>query len=145
MRIVLQRVSSGSVSVNDLVVGKIAKGVVLLFGVAKSDSEEQADFLADKILNLRIFEDEEGKMNLSLLDIGGEVLIVSQFTLYGDTRKGRRPSFTEAALPERADELYRYFVEKVKGSGLKVGTGIFRASMQVEINNDGPVTFILEK
>lgn len=117
----------------------------MLFGVSKNDSEEQADFLADKILNLRVFEDENGKMNLSLLDIQGEVLIVSQFTLYGDTRKGRRPSFTDAASPEQADDLYNYFVKKVKESGLKVETGIFRASMQVEINNDGPVTFLLEK
>jgi D-tyrosyl-tRNA(Tyr) deacylase len=144
MKIVLQRVSYGSVKVDNKIVGEISKGFVLLFGVAQNDTEKNADFLADKCLNLRIFEDEQGKMNLSINDIKGEVLVVSQFTLYGDTKKGRRPSFIDAAPPEKADQLYNYFVKKLRESNLKVETGIFRADMQVEIHNNGPVTFILE-
>jgi D-tyrosyl-tRNA(Tyr) deacylase len=144
MKIVLQRVSSGSVTVDNKVVGEIGKGLVLLIGVSPNDQKSSADFLVEKCLNLRIFEDEAGKMNLSLLEIQGELLLISQFTLYGDTRKGRRPSFVDAAPPEQAEKLYNYFVEKIKISGLKVETGIFRANMLVQINNDGPVTFILE-
>lgn len=144
MKIILQRVSYGSVKVDQKIVGEISKGFVLLFGVGQDDEEKNADFLADKCLNLRVFEDENGKMNLSIKDIQGEILVVSQFTLYGDTKKGRRPSFIEAAPPEKADKLYNYFVEKLKQSELKVQTGIFRADMKVEIHNDGPVTFILE-
>ena len=144
MKIVLQRVSYGSVKVDQKIVGEISKGFVLLFGVGQNDQEKNADFLADKCLNLRVFEDENGKMNLSIKDIQGEILVVSQFTLYGDTKKGRRPSFIDAAPPEEADKLYNYFVEKLKQSELKVQTGIFRADMKVEIHNDGPVTFILE-
>lgn len=144
MKIVLQRVSYGSVKVDNKTVGEISKGFVLLFGVGNNDSEKNADFLADKCLNLRVFEDNEGKMNLSINDIKGEILVVSQFTLYGDTKKGRRPSFVDAAPPEKAENLYNYFVNKIRESGLKTETGIFRADMQVEIHNNGPVTFILE-
>lgn len=144
MKVVLQRVSYGSVTVDNKIVGEISKGLVLLVGVSKTDTKANADFLADKCINLRIFEDQEGKMNLSLSDIKGELLIISQFTLYGDTKKGRRPSFVEAAPPESAEQLYNYFVEKMRQSNLKVETGIFRADMKVQIHNDGPVTFILE-
>lgn len=144
MKIVLQRVSYGSVTVDSELVGEISKGLVLLVGVGKEDSPTQANFLAEKILNLRVFEDEDGKMNLSALDIKAEILAISQFTLYGDTKKGRRPSFVEAAPPEKAQMLYEYFVEQLKKSSLKIETGIFRADMKVQINNDGPVTFILE-
>ena len=144
MKIVLQRVSYGSVTVDSELVGEISKGLVLLVGVGKEDTTTQANFLAEKILNLRVFEDEDGKMNLSALDIKAEILAISQFTLYGDTKKGRRPSFVEAAPPEKAQMLYEYFVEQLKKSSLKIETGIFRADMKVQINNDGPVTFILE-
>ena len=144
MKIVLQRVSYGSVTVDSELVGEINKGLVLLVGVGKEDTTTQANFLAEKILNLRVFEDEDGKMNLSALDIKAEILAISQFTLYGDTKKGRRPSFIEAAPPEKAQMLYEYFVEQLKKSSLKIETGIFRADMKVQINNDGPVTFILE-
>ena len=144
MKIVLQRVSYGSVTVDSELVGEISKGLVLLVGVGKEDTTTQANFLAEKILNLRVFEDEDGKMNLSALDIKAEILAISQFTLYGDTKKGRRPSFVEAAQPEKAQMLYEYFVEQLKKSSLKIETGIFRADMKVQINNDGPVTFILE-
>ena len=144
MKIVLQRVSYGSVKVDSKLVGEISKGYVLLFGVGNTDTEKNADFLADKILNFRVFEDNDGKMNLSINDIQGEILVISQFTLYGDTKKGRRPSFTDAAPPEKAESLYNYFVNKLKESSLKIQTGIFRADMKVQIDNDGPVTFLLE-
>ncbi len=144
MKIVLQRVSSGNVTVDSKIVGEISKGYVLLFGVGNSDSEKNADFLSEKILNLRVFEDESKKMNLSINDIKGEILVISQFTLYGDTKKGRRPNFIDAAPPEVAENLYNYFVNKLKESNLKIATGIFRADMKLQINNDGPVTFILE-
>ena len=144
MKIVLQRVSYGSVKVDSKLVGEISKGYVLLFGVGNTDTEKNADFLADKILNFRVFEDNDGKMNLSINDIQGEILVISQFTLYGDTKKGRRPSFTDAAPPEKAESLYNYFVNKLKESPLKIQTGIFRADMKVQIDNDGPVTFLLE-
>lgn len=144
MRAVIQRVKSSSVTVGDETVGKIDSGLLVLLGVAKPDQTAGADFLAEKIVNLRIFEDKQGKMNRSLIDIGGEMLVVSQFTLLGDCRKGRRPSFTEAAGPDKANELYEYFVAQVRKTGLTVATGRFRAMMEVALINDGPVTLILE-
>ena len=144
MRAVIQRVSNASVSISGKVVGKIEKGLVILLGVKNGDTEADAKFLADKCVNLRIFTDEDGKFNLSALDVKGELLAISQFTLYGDTRKGRRPSFIEAAAPEISEPLYDKFVEYLKGSGLKVATGEFGAMMLVVINNDGPVTIIAE-
>jgi len=144
MRAVIQRVSSGSVSIADKFVGKIGKGLVILLGVKNGDSEADAKYLAEKCVNLRIFEDEDGKFNLSALEVKGELLAISQFTLYGDTRKGRRPSFIEAAPPEISKPLYEKFVEYLRQSGLKVATGEFGAMMQVEINNHGPVTIIAE-
>ncbi len=144
MRAVIQRVKSSSVTVGDETVGKIESGLLLLLGVAKPDQTADADFLAEKIVNLRIFEDEQGKMNRSLIDIGGEMLVVSQFTLLGDCRKGRRPSFTEAAGPDKANELYEYFVAQVRKTGVHVATGRFRTMMEVALINDGPVTLILE-
>lgn len=144
MRAVLQRVRSASVAVDGRVVSSIGRGVLVLLGVGVDDSEGEAAFLADKTANLRIFEDDEGKMNLSALDVGGEALVVSQFTLYGDTRKGRRPSFTDAAPPERADALYKNFVDELEKRNLSVQTGQFRAKMLVTIENDGPVTILLD-
>jgi D-tyrosyl-tRNA(Tyr) deacylase len=145
MRIVVQRVSKGSVSVDGQVVGSIDQGLVLLVGVTHEDGEEEARFLANKVANLRIFPDGEGKFNLSGLDVGAEALVVSQFTLYGDTRKGRRPSFVKAAQPEIAEPLIERFVSLLEEEGLHVETGVFGAMMLVEIHNDGPVTIILEK
>ena len=145
MKAVVQRVSRGSVFVEGEEVGAIGRGVVVLLGVGVGDGLSQARFLADKIANLRIFEDREGKMNLSLLDIRGEALVVSQFTLYGDCRKGRRPGFTEAALPEEAQQLYLKFCDLLRETGVKVETGRFQAMMKVEIINEGPVTLLLEK
>jgi len=147
MRAVIQRVRSASVSVERETAGpprRIGRGLVVLLGVGVNDTEREAAWLADKTANLRIFEDAEGKMNLSVLDIGGQVLVVSQFTLYGDARKGRRPSFTDAAPPEKADELYRLYVDLLKEHGVEVQTGEFRAKMLVSIENDGPVTLILD-
>ena len=144
MRAVVQRVSNGSVSIDGKIVGKIGKGLVILLGIRNGDTEADAKFLADKCVNLRIFTDENGKFNLSALDVKGELLAVSQFTLYGNTRKGRRPSFVEAAPPEISEPLYEKFVENLRKSGLKVATGEFGAMMLVEINNDGPVTIIVE-
>jgi D-tyrosyl-tRNA(Tyr) deacylase len=144
MKIVLQRVSHGKVTVKDKVVGQISQGIVLLVGIGKDDNENKVSYIADKIINLRVFSDDNGKMNLSIKDINGEILAISQFTLYGDTRKGRRPSFTDSAEPEKAKYLYDFFVEQLKKSELKVETGIFGADMDVEIHNDGPVTFIIE-
>jgi D-aminoacyl-tRNA deacylase len=144
MRAVVQRVKEGSVTVDGNIVGKIGAGLLVLLGIAKSDTIQDIDYIADKILNLRIFEDENGKMNRSVLDTGGEMLVVSQFTLLGDCRKGRRPSYTDAAEPERANELYEKFAETVRGNGIKVETGIFRAMMDVSLINDGPVTLIVE-
>ena len=144
MKALLQRVTRASVSIGNEEVGKIGQGLVVFLGVASGDTEKDAQYLAQKIVNLRIFADEEGKFNLSALDINAELLLVSQFTLLADTRKGRRPSFTEAAAPAQAEELFQYFVEQTRATGLKVATGRFQAYMQVEIHNDGPVTIMLD-
>jgi D-aminoacyl-tRNA deacylase len=145
MRTLLQRVSSGKVIVDDQTIAYIGRGLVILLGIGHDDSEEQAIYLAEKIANLRIFEDEAGKTNLSVLDVGGEAIVVSQFTLYADTRKGRRPSFTAAAAPDLAAPLVERFAELLRGQGVPTQTGQFGAHMLVEIQNDGPVTIWLEK
>lgn len=145
MRVVAQRVSSGRVSVEGRVVAEIGPGIVILLGIGPQDGEEQARYLAEKIANLRIFEDEQGKLNRSLLDAGGEAIVVSQFTLYADTRKGRRPSFTDAALPEAARPLVERFAELLRAQGVPVQTGEFGAHMLVEIANNGPVTILMER
>lgn len=144
MKIVLQRVTHAQVDVDQQTVGQIETGLLLLVGISKSDDASAIEYLANKVLNLRIFSDDAGKMNLSVLDIGGDILAVSQFTLYGDTKKGRRPGFDQAALPDQAEPLFNQFVEKLKTSNLKVETGQFGADMKVSLLNDGPVTFILE-
>jgi len=144
MKAVIQRVKKGSVSVGKKMIGEIGAGLVVLLGVREGDTEKNAEYLADKIVNLRIFSDKNDKMNLSALDVNSEILAVSQFTLYGDTKKGRRPSFVKAAKPEIAEKLFNYFVDCLKKTGLKVETGKFRAMMMVEIHNDGPVTIIIE-
>jgi len=144
MRAVVQRVKHGSVSVDDRIVAKTGRGVVILLGIGHGDGEGQANYLVDKISTLRIFEDAEGKMNQSLLDIKGAALVVSQFTLYADTRKGCRPSFTDAALPESARPLVEYFVKQLSTLGVPTQQGEFGAHMLVEIDNDGPVTIVLE-
>jgi len=143
MKIVLQRVKEASVTVEGKIEGKISRGLCILVGVEKGDSKEDAHYLARKIVGLRIFPDEEGKMNLSLSDIQGEVLAVSQFTLAGSVRKGRRPSFDKAEHPEKAERMFDYFVEMVRKGGIKVATGVFGARMDVNLTNDGPVTFIM--
>ena len=145
LRVLLQRVSEGSVSVDGTEAGRIGRGLVLLVGVGPGDTEEEARWLAKKTASLRIFEDAKGKMNLSLQDVGGEALVVSQFTLYADTQRGRRPSFVGAARPEDAEPLVDFFAEELRGLGIPVGTGVFGAHMHVEINNDGPVTIMLER
>lgn len=146
MKVVVQRVAQASVTVDGQIVGQIDRGLMILLGVTHGDSEAQAGWLAQKVARLRIFEDAEGKMNLSLLDVGGGALVVSQFTLYGDCRKGNRPSFTDAAQPEIADALYVRFAALLAQAGVSpVQTGVFGAHMQVEIHNDGPVTLILER
>jgi len=144
VKALLQRVTEASVSVAGEVVGRIGQGLVVFVGVADGDTGEEARYLAQRTVNLRIFADEEGKFNLSVLDIKGELLVVSQFTLLADTRKGRRPSFVEAAPPAQAEELIEQFVGEVRTTGLKVETGRFRQYMQVEIRNDGPVTILLD-
>jgi len=144
MRLVLQRVRSGKVSVDGKTLAEIGPGLVILLGIAPGDGEDQARFLAEKVAHLRIFEDEAGKMNRSLLDTGGEAIVVSQFTLYADTRKGRRPSFTDAALPETARPLVERFAALLCELGIPIQTGEFGAHMLVEIANDGPVTITLE-
>jgi len=140
----VQRVSQASVSVNDRIAGEIGRGLVVFLGVAQGDSKEDASYLANKVVNLRIFADESSKFALSALETRGDILIISQFTLLADSRKGRRPSFTEAAPPDLAEELYEFFVEQVRSTGLKVETGLFQEHMLVEIYNDGPVTISLE-
>ena len=144
MKAVVQRVLHAQVKVDGKVVGKIEKGYLVLLGVKEGDTTKEADFLANKVVNLRVFEDENDKMNLSIKDVGGEMLIVSQFTLYGDTSHGNRPSFIEAARPEEANSLYEYFCDKV-GQEVHVEKGVFQAEMKVELLNDGPVTILLEK
>lgn len=144
MRIVVQKVKRGSVTVEGKVTGAIGQGYVLLVGFTHDDTVEDLTWMVDKVINLRVFEDVAGKMNLSLLDVGGEILSVSQFTLYGDARKGRRPGFTDAARPEVATPLYDQFNQLLRDQGVTVGTGIFGASMEVEIINDGPVTILLD-
>ena len=144
MRAVVQRVIRASVRVGDEITGEIENGLLVLLGVAQEDTEADADYLAEKIAGLRIFEDGAGKMNLSVVDAGGAVLAVSQFTLFGDVRRGKRPSFDAAARPERARELYDYFVERVRKAGLRCEVGRFQAMMEVELVNDGPVTLLLD-
>ena len=144
MKALLQRVTRASVSIENEEVGRIGQGLVVFLGVANGDTENDAQYLAQKIVNLRIFSDKEGKFNLSALEIEGELLLVSQFTLLADTRKGRRPSFIEAAPPAQAEELFEYFVEQTRATGLKVETGRFQQYMRVEIHNDGPVTILLD-
>ena len=144
MRAVVQRVTHARVTVDNKVVGDIGHGLLVLLGVAKEDAETDADYLAGKITALRVFEDASGKMNLSLGEAEGSMLVVSQFTLYGDVRRGKRPSFDQGAPPEKARQLYEYFVEKVRAAGLRCETGAFQAMMQVELVNDGPVTILLD-
>ena len=145
MRVLLQRVTQASVSIDGREVGRCGRGFLLLLGVKNGDTEEALDWLAEKCLNLRVFEDEDGTMNRSLLDIGGSLLVVSQFTLYADTVRGRRPSFIEAAPPEISRPLYEKFVVRLRASGIPVATGEFGADMQVSLVNDGPVTIMLER
>jgi D-tyrosyl-tRNA(Tyr) deacylase len=144
MRGVIQRVSRAKVTVDGEITGEIGQGILVLLGVSRSDTEKEASYLLEKTFNLRIFEDAEGKMNLSLLDVKGELLVVSQFTLYGDARKGRRPSFIDAAAPDEANRLYEFFVSEARKQISKVGTGRFQAMMDVELVNDGPVTILLD-
>jgi len=145
MRAVIQRVNHGCVKVDGKTIAQIGSGVVILLGVGPDDGDEQVDFLVNKIANLRIFEDQQGKLNLSILDIGGEAIVVSQFTLYADTRKGRRPSFTDAALPGVASPLVDLFSERLAQAGVPTQKGEFGAHMHVEIHNDGPVTIWMER
>ena len=144
MRAVVQRVTYSSVEVNGEIVGRINKGFNVLIGISKDDTEEDMNYIRDKIINLRVFSDENDKMNLSLLDIKGEILLISQFTLYGDARKGRRPNFMNALGGDEAKNFYDKFVNMMKETGLKVETGIFGADMKVDIKNDGPVTILLD-
>jgi len=144
MRAVVQRVKKGSVEIEKKEIGKIEEGLVILLGVGRKDIEKDAEYLAEKIVNLRIFEDKEGKMNLSVKDINGQILVISQFTLYGDCKKGRRPSFISVALSDKAVKLYDYFVKYIKNYSLKVEAGQFQAVMLVKIFNDGPVTILLD-
>ena len=144
MKVVVQRVSEAQVSVNDETVGRIGRGLLIFVGIGQADTEEDADYLTQKVTQMRIFEDKDGKMNLSSFDVQAEILVVSQFTLYGDFRKGRRPSFDKAADPQKGEDLYNYFVSGLRGQNIKVETGMFRAMMDVSLVNDGPVTLILE-
>jgi D-aminoacyl-tRNA deacylase len=144
MRIVLQRVTRAHVEVAGETIGSIGPGLVILLGVTHLDTREDADYLASKVIQLRIFPDQASRMNLSLLDVGGALLIVSQFTLYGDCRKGRRPGFDQAAPPEYARDLYDYFVQRLKSTNIPVATGVFQAEMKIHLVNDGPVTFVLD-
>ena len=145
MKIVVQRVKKADVKVDGEIVGKIDKGFMVLIGVTHTDTKENADYLAKKLCKLRVFEDENEKMNLSLKDVGGKLLLISQFTLYANTADGNRPSFIEAAKPEQANEIYEYFCDKCKEQGIEVQKGIFGAHMDVSLINDGPVTIIIEK
>ena len=144
MRAVIQRVSRARVRVDGQTTGEIGQGLLILLGVGQGDTSREADYLLDKIINLRIFEDAGGKMNLSLLETGGQLMVISQFTLYADCRKGRRPSFTDAAPPEEAQKLYDYFVDAARHRGMQVATGVFQAFMGVELVNSGPVTILLD-
>ena len=144
MRAVVQRVSRASVTVDGEVTGQIGTGFMVLLGVSEEDTASDAEYVANKIIGLRVFEDDDGKMNLSLQDVGGQMLVVSQFTLFGDCRKGRRPSFITAARPEKANELYEKFVELVRGQGIHAETGVFQAMMDVELLNQGPVTLLVD-
>jgi D-tyrosyl-tRNA(Tyr) deacylase len=144
MRAVLQRVSEAAVRVDQEVVARIGPGLLVLLGVGREDAEADADYLADKTAHLRVFPDAQGQMNLSVLETGGEVLVVSQFTLYGDTRRGRRPGYSDAAPPEAAERLYRVYVDRLRGRGLAVQHGVFRAMMDVSLVNQGPVTILLD-
>ena len=144
MRLLLQRVSEASVTVDGNTVGSIRTGLLILAGMAKTDTESEVDYLSDKVLGLRIFPDNAGKMNRSIVDAGGSLLIVSQFTLYGDCRKGRRPSFDEAAAPEHAQALYNYLVRKLRSGPVPVETGVFQATMEVHLVNQGPVTILMD-
>jgi D-aminoacyl-tRNA deacylase len=144
MRAVVQRVSRSRVTVSSEITGEIKAGLLVLLGVATADTEADADYLADKITGLRIFEDDQGKMNRSVIDIGGSLLVVSQFTLFGDVRRGKRPSFDDAAPPQRAREIYEYFVTRIRAVGLRCETGRFQEMMQVELVNEGPVTILLD-
>ena len=145
MRLVIQRVTHASVTVDDQIVGRCGVGFCILVGVKNGDTPAEAKWLANKVANLRVFEDAAGKMNLSLLDVKGEALVVSQFTLYADAQRGRRPDFIDAARPEQAEPLVEYFVDQLRAEGVPLQTGVFRALMQVEIHNDGPVTILLER
>jgi D-tyrosyl-tRNA(Tyr) deacylase len=145
MKVVIQRVKSATVMVDQTIVGAIQRGILVLLGIDKDDTEEQAEFLANKIANIRIFSDNEGKMNLSVKDIEGKVLVVSQFTLSGDCRKGKRPSFDKVEHPSKAEPLYEQFVDYIKKEDIGVETGVFGAMMEINLINDGPVTFIIEK
>src|SRR6185369_210999 len=142
MRAVVQRVRNASVEVSGEIVANIGNGLLVLIGVGQDDDRADADYLAEKIVNLRIFTDADGKMNHSILETGGSAIVVSQFTLYGDVRRGRRPSYSDAASPEKGKELYEYFVNRVRSSGVEVETGIFQAMMLVSLTNDGPVTIL---
>lgn len=144
MRAVVQRVSRAQVTVSEEIVGKIGRGLLVLLGVAQVDNEADADYLAEKIVGLRIFEDENGKMNLDTASVHGQILVISQFTLYGDVRRGKRPSFDAAAPPQRARELYEYFVNRIRSAGIPCETGRFQQMMQVELVNEGPVTILLD-
>lgn len=144
MRAVVQRVLNANVKINGKIVGEIGKGLLVFLGIGNDDDNEDLDYMIDKILRLRIFEDDNNKMNLSLLDIDGEILIVSQFTLYGDVRKGRRPSFTDSAKPDIAEKMYNQFINKCEQKGVKTEKGVFGADMKVELVNDGPVTILID-
>jgi D-aminoacyl-tRNA deacylase len=144
MRVVVQRVSRAQVAVNGEIVGQIGPGLLVLLGVGREDVEADAVYLAEKIAGLRIYEDDQGRMNRNVQEAGGSVLVVSQFTLYGDVRRGKRPSFDEAAPPEKAKQLYEFFVERIRATGLRCETGQFQAMMQVELTNEGPVTILLD-
>ncbi|MCK9444618.1 MAG: D-aminoacyl-tRNA deacylase [Tissierellaceae bacterium] len=144
MRAVVQRVSQASVKVNNEIVGEIDNGLLVLLGVGKEDDTKDLDYMVEKVLGLRIFEDKQGKMNLSLMDIGGEILIISQFTLFGDVKKGKRPSFTESGDPEIAEKMYMQFIDKCIGKGVSTEKGIFGADMKVNLTNDGPVTILID-